>query len=454
MKKSKIYFVSLGCDKNRVDSEEMLGHLAASGFSFTDDETEADVIVINTCCFIDEAKEESIEAILDMAQMKTEGNCKKLVVAGCLAERYREEIKTELPEVDALCGVNELPQIIEACMLEDEEVSEAAEAEQLSVAAESKSDAQKHPKRVLTTAGHYEFLKIAEGCNKHCTYCVIPNIRGAYRSYTMDSLLEEAEYLAEQGVKELIVVAQETSIYGRDLYGEDKLPELLRKLCLIEGIEWIRVLYCYPEDITEEFLHVMAQEEKICKYIDMPIQHASDKILKRMGRRTSHDSIVETIKKAREIVDGVVLRTSLISGFPGETEEDHQILLDFVKEMQFDHLGVFTYSREEGTPAHDFENQVDEALKIARRDEIMQLQEQISEEKLLDKKGQTFDIIVEGKLPEDDAYVGRTRMDAPDVDGLFYFQCDEELMTGDLVRARATESGQYDLYGEFLKRID
>lgn len=446
MKKSKIFFVSLGCDKNRVDSEEMLGHLAASGFSFTDDETEADVIVVNTCCFIDEAKEESIEAILDMAQMKTEGVCKKLVVAGCLAERYREDIRTELPEVDVICGVNELPKIIEACTLEDDATSEEA--------TDGKPAEIAEPKRVLTTAGHYEFLKIAEGCNKHCTYCVIPNIRGAYRSFTMDHLLEEAEYLAEQGVKELIVVAQETSIYGKDLYGEYKLPELLRKLCLIDGLKWIRVLYCYPEDISEDFLHVMAEEEKICKYIDMPIQHASDKILKRMGRRTSHDSIVETIKKAREIVPDVTLRTSLISGFPGETEEDHKILVDFVKEMQFDHLGVFTYSREEGTPAHDFEDQVDEAVKIARRDEIMKLQEAISETKLLEKKEQTFDIIVEGKLPEEEAYVGRTRMDAPDVDGLFYFECGEELMTGDLIRAKATESGQYDLFGEFLERID
>lgn len=438
MTKNKIFFVSLGCDKNRVDSEEMLGHLAASGFSFTDDETQADIIVVNTCCFIDAAKEESIEAILDMAQMKTEGVCKKLVVAGCLAERYREEIKTELPEVDIVCGVNELPSIIKACALADEDVPEET----------------KEPKRVLTTPGHFEFLKIAEGCNKHCTYCVIPNIRGAYRSFTMDHLLEEAEYLAQQGVKELIVVAQETSIYGKDLYGEYKLPELLRKLCMIDGFKWIRVLYCYPEDISEEFLRVMAEEEKICKYIDMPIQHASDKILKRMGRRTSHDSIVETIKKAREIVPGVTLRTSLISGFPGETEEDHKILVDFVKEMQFDHLGVFTYSREEGTPAHDFENQVDEATKIARRDEIMKLQEEISEKNLLEKKGETFDIIVEGKLPEEEAYVGRSRMDAPDVDGLFYFECPEELMTGDLIRAKATASGQYDLFGEFIERID
>lgn len=445
MKKTKIFFVSLGCDKNRVDSEEMLGHLSASGFSFTDDETEAEIIVVNTCCFIDEAKEESIETILDMARMKEEGNCKRLVVAGCMAERYRDEILKELPEIDALCGVNELPEIVKACAGRTTEETSAVDA--LEDTAQSESE----PSRVITTAGHYEFLKIAEGCNKRCTYCVIPNIRGKYRSYTMDYLLDQAKFLADQGVKELVVVAQETSIYGRDLYGEDKLPELLHRLCMIPGLEWIRVLYCYPEDITDEFLRVMAEEPKICHYIDMPIQHASDKILKRMGRRTSHDSIVETIKRAREIVPDVVLRTSLISGFPGETEEDYKILVDFVKEIRFDHLGVFTYSREEGTPAHDFPDQVDEAVKIARRDEIMKIQESISEEKLLEKKGEIFDIIVEGQLPEDEVYVGRTKMDAPDVDGLFYFSCEEPLMTGDIVKARVTESGQYDLYGEIVQ---
>lgn len=436
-RKTKLFFVSLGCDKNRVDSEEMLGHLSAAGFSFTDDETEAEIIVINTCCFIDEAKEESIEAILDMSRMKEEGKCRRLVVAGCMAERYRDEIKKELPEVDAVCGVNELKEIIKACGAE------------LSVNEASKK--RNGCGRILTTAGHYEFLKIAEGCNKRCTYCVIPNIRGNYRSFPMEGLLEEAGYLAEQGVKELILVAQETSIYGKDLYGEFKLPELLRKLCRINALEWIRVLYCYPEDITEDFLRVMSEEEKICNYIDMPIQHASDRILKRMGRRTNHESIVRTIRLAREIVPDVTLRTSLISGFPGETEEDHKILLDFVKEIGFDHLGVFTYSREEGTPAFDFEDQVDDAVKIARRDEIMQLQEKISQKKLLEKKGRIFDIMIEGKLPEDEVYVGRSRMDAPDVDGLFYVSCDRELMTGDIIRARAEESGQYDLYGEIVE---
>lgn len=430
-RKAEIFFVSLGCDKNRVDSEEMLGHLSAAGFSFTDDETAAEIIVVNTCCFIDEAKEESIETILEMAQMKKEGRCRRLVVCGCMAERYREEIRRELPEVDAVCGVNELSKIIHACAPEETEQQAPT----------------KTPARILTTAGHYEFLKIAEGCNKRCTYCVIPNIRGSYRSFPMEDLLSEARALSEQGVKELILVAQETSIYGKDLYGEFRLPELLQKLCRIEGLEWIRVLYCYPEDITEEFLHVMAKEPKICKYIDMPIQHASDAILKRMGRRTSRKSIEETIRKAREIVPEISLRTSLISGFPGETEEDHKTLLDFVQNAEFDHLGVFPYSREEGTPAFDFKDQVEEEVKAARRDEIMQLQEGISERKLKTKLGKTFELIIEGYLPEEEVYAARTRFDAPEVDGLFYVSCDRELMTGDLIRAKATESGQYDLYG-------
>ena len=438
--KTKVLFVSLGCDKNRVDSEEMLGHLAASGFSFTDDETEADVIAVNTCCFIDEAKEESIETILDMARMKEEGRLKRLVVCGCMAERYRDEIQKEIPEVDAVCGVNELEKIILACSPDGAEP----------VPEEEGADAPSG--RIITTPGHYEFLKIAEGCNKRCTYCIIPSIRGNYRSYTMEHLLDEAAHLASEGVKELILVAQETSIYGKDLYGEEKLPALLKKLCLIEGLSWIRVLYCYPEDITEDFLHVMAEEEKIVNYIDMPIQHASNRILKRMGRRTTKESILETIALCRKIVPDVSLRTSLIAGFPGEREEEHQELLDFVRKVRFDHLGVFTYSREEGTPAYDFEGQIDEDVKEKRRAELMQLQEGISAEILGKKKGLVLEVLVEGFLSEDSVYVGRGRADAPDVDSLIYFPADEELMTGDLVRVEVTSSGDYDLYGTFLER--
>ena len=427
-----IFLVSLGCDKNRVDSEEMLGLLKASGFSFCNDEKDADIIIVNTCAFIDSAKEESIETILEMARMKEEGRCSKLIVAGCLAERYKDEILSELPEVDEVVGVNDLTKIVAACDPSLENIQCPTSS------------------RIITTPGHFEFLKIAEGCNKRCTYCAIPYIRGGYRSYPMEKLIAEAERLAEMGVKELIVVAQETTIYGEDLYGENKLPQLLKALCRIDGIRWIRVLYTYPEDINDELLECMAGEEKIVKYIDMPIQHSSDRILKRMGRRTDHADLVRIIAKVRSVMPDVVLRTSLISGFPGETEEDHRDLLDFVKEIRFDRLGVFTYSQEEGTPAAKLPDQLSQEIKDRRRDEIMALQETISAEKLKERVGDVFDLIIEGYLPEDEVYVGRTYMDAPDVDGLFYVKADRELMTGDFIKAVCTGCGSYDLYGEMI----
>ena len=438
MRKNKLFLISLGCDKNRVDSERMLGFLEDAGFSFTDDEYEADVILVNTCCFIDDAKTESIETILEMAAMKTEGNCKKLVVSGCLPERYKDELIKELPEVDAYIGTKDLSAIVSACSLQEEETV----TPDLS------------GRRIITTPGHYEFLKIAEGCNKYCTYCIIPYIRGKYTSYPMENLLQEAESLAAQGVKELIIVAQETSIYGKDLYGKEMLPELLQKLCRIDGIEWIRLLYCYPEDITEEFLQVMANEEKICHYIDMPIQHASDRILKKMGRKTDRASILSTIKRVREIMPDAALRTSLITGFPSESEEDHQLLMSFVKEARFDHLGVFTYSQEEGTPAAKMPDQIDEALKEQRRDELMRLQEQISLELMNQKIGRELQVLIDGYLPEEDVYIGRTRMDAPDVDGFFYVKTEETLNSGDLIIARVQTANVYDLYGEMIKRYE
>jgi len=352
----KINLISLGCDKNRVDSEKMLGLLHAAGFSYTDDEYEADIIIVNTCCFIDDAKTESIDTILEMAEYKEIGNCKYLFVAGCLSERYRDEILVQLPEVDGYIGTADPGEILD---LIKEHISEKENCPHLSQVREfSKKQGLKD--RIITTPGHYEFLKIAEGCSKRCTYCIIPYIRGAYRSFPMEELLEEAEFLADSNVTELIIVAQETSIYGRDLYGKDMLPELLRKLCRIDGFRWIRLLYCYPEDITEELLDVIAQEPKICNYIDMPIQHASDSILRRMGRRTSHDDLVRKIQLIRNRIPGIALRTSLITGFPGETEEDHRILKEFVQEMRFERLGVFTYSCEEGTPAARFPDQIDE----------------------------------------------------------------------------------------------
>ncbi len=445
---NKIFFVSLGCDKNRVDSEEMLGILRDAGFSFTYDETEADIIIVNTCCFIDSAKEESIETILEMAKYKESGKCRRLVVCGCMAERYKDEVLKELPEVDFLVGVNNLEDIIKA-------ISKDGEAEkEISVndkAFSSKKAASK-PKRLLTTGGHYEYLKIAEGCDKHCTYCVIPSIRGKYRSRPMEELLEEAEYLASQGVKELIIVAQETTLYGTDIYGRKMLPELLKRLCKINGIEWIRLLYAYPEEITEELLNVIASEDKICNYLDMPIQHASDKILKKMGRRTNKEELENIIKKARKIVPDIALRTSLISGFPQESEEDFKELLDFVGKMRFDRLGVFTYSCEEGTPAASFEGQIDEETKEARKGEIMKLQEEISEEKNNDRVGKCFDVFIEGRLSDENVYVGRTYMDAPDVDSLFFVECDYELMSGSIVKAKALSSDAYDLYGVLLRQ--
>ncbi len=426
----KVFFISLGCDKNRVDSEEMLGLLSAAGFSFCNDEFEADIIVVNTCAFIDSAKEESIENILDMARMKTEGNCKRLIVTGCLAERYRDEIFKELPEVDAVVGVNELFKVISAA---DPELSgnEIPESE-----------------RVITTPGHYEFLKIAEGCSKRCTYCAIPYIRGSYRSFPMEDILKEAEKLAEKGVKELIVVAQETTIYGTDIYGANKLPELLSKLCRIEGIEWIRILYTYPEDITDELLKLIKEENKIVKYIDMPIQHCNDRILKHMGRHTNHDDLLNIISKIRNEIPDVSLRTSLITGFPGESEEEHRELLEFIKDIRFDRLGVFTYSQEEGTPASKLPDQIPESIKEKRRDELMQCQALISEDKMNDHSGKEFRVIVEGYIPDENVYVGRTYMDAPDVDGFIYFESESELMTGDFVNVICTGASRYDLYGE------
>ncbi|MBR3401421.1 MAG: 30S ribosomal protein S12 methylthiotransferase RimO [Parasporobacterium sp.] len=443
----KINLISLGCDKNRVDSEKMLGLLRAAGFSYTDDEYEADIIIVNTCCFIDDAKTESIDTILEMAEYKEIGNCKYLFVTGCLSERYRDEILVQFPEVDGYIGTADLGEILD---LISEHISEKENCPNLSQVRDF-SKKQGLRDRVVTTPGHYEFLKIAEGCSKRCTYCIIPYIRGPYRSFPMEELLEEAEFLADSNVTELIIVAQETSIYGKDLYGRDMLPELLRKLCRIDGFRWIRLLYCYPEDITEELLDVIADEPKICNYIDMPIQHASDPILRRMGRRTNHDDLVNKIRLIRSRIPGIALRTSLITGFPGETEEDHRILKEFVQEMRFERLGVFTYSCEEGTPAAKFPDQIDEEIKSARKDELMSIQELISYENLTGHIGKVFDVVVDGYLPDEDVYVGRTYMDAPDVDGAFFFRSDRQLMSGDHLNCLVTNVSDYDFYGEIVE---
>lgn len=437
----KILFVSLGCDKNLADTEYMLGKLGHHGYEFTDDEYEAEVIVVNTCCFIHDAKEESIQALIDLGRLKEEGKAKALIATGCLAQRYRDEIKTELPEVDAIIGINSIDKIVEAV----ESVIEQKGGEHF----EDINAAPIYGKeRIVTTGGHYAYLKIAEGCNKNCTYCVIPKIRGNYRSIPMEHLVEAAEDLAVKGVKELILVAQETTLYGVDLYGEKALPKLLKRLCNIEGLYWIRVLYCYPEEITEELIAVMKQEPKICKYLDIPIQHASDHILKKMGRRARQEGLRNMIEKLRKEIEDICIRTTFITGFPGETEEDHAEVMRFVDEMEFDRLGVFTYSPEEETIAANMTEQVTEEIKKDRQAEIMELQQEIAFEKAEELVGRTILVMIEGKVADENAYVGRTYRDAPNVDGLIFVNTELDLMTGDFVNVKITSSYEYDLIGE------
>ena len=437
----KILFISLGCDKNLTNSEEMLGLLTSSGHEIVDSEEEAEVIVINTCCFIHDAKEESIENILEMAEYKKAGTCKALIVTGCMAQRYQKEIIQEIPEVDAVLGTSSYRDILKA-------VEEACAGRHFEEYRDIHELPEDSGRPVLTTGGHYGYLKIAEGCDKHCTYCIIPSLRGRFRSVPEERLISQAEYMAEQGVKELILVAQETTVYGTDLYGKKTLHLLLKKLCQIKGIRWIRVLYCYPEEIYDELIQVMKEEKKICHYLDLPIQHASDKILRRMGRRTTRAQLTEIIHKLRREIPDIVLRTTLITGFPGETDEDHQELMEFVDEMEFDRLGAFTYSPEEGTPAEKMENQVPEEIKEARRDELMELQQEISLEKGNDRIGQELMVMIEGKVSEESAYIARTYGDAPKVDGYLFVQTGELMMTGDFAKVRVTGALEYDLIGE------
>jgi len=439
----KIMFVSLGCDKNLTDTEEMLGILGASGYEFTNDELEADIIVINSCCFINDAKEESINTILEMAEYKTNGKLKALIVTGCLAERYKDEIIKEIPEVDAIVGTSSYDSIAEVIkqVLAGESVQEFKDLNRLPDITTN---------RLVTTGGYYAHLKIAEGCDKHCTYCIIPKIRGKYRSVPMENLVKQAEYLASIGVKELILVAQETTIYGKDLYGEKSLHILLKKLCAIREIKMIRIMYCYPEEIYDELIDVIAEEKKICHYLDMPIQHCSDGILKRMGRRTSKEELIATVNKLRERIPDIVLRTTLIAGFPGETEKEHEEMLQFVDEMEFDRLGVFTYSPEEDTPAANMDNQIDEEVKEAWRDDIMELQQEIAFEKSESMIGRELLVMVEGKIANEPAYIGRTYMDAPGIDGNIFINTGEAFMSGDLVMVKVIGANEYDLIGEVL----
>lgn len=438
-----ILFVSLGCDKNLVDSEVMLGIIRERGFKIINDEKDADIIIVNTCCFINDAKEESINTILEMAEYKKTGKLKALIVTGCLGQRYHKEIAEEIPEVDGIIGTTSYESITKVI---DEALGGNFTEELESIDYLPTEEVN----RVMTTGGYFSYLKIAEGCDKHCTYCIIPSLRGKYRSREMDALIKEATYLANNGVKELILVAQETTLYGTDIYGEKKLPELLKKLCKIEGIEWIRLLYCYPEEITDELIQVMKEEEKVCKYIDMPIQHASDNVLKRMARKTNNAELRERIAKIKEEIPEICLRTTLITGFPGETKEDYEEVLDFIDDIEFDRLGVFTYSKEEDTPAAKFEDQIEEEVKEARKEEIMALQQEISYDKSQSYIGSTMKVLIEGKLPEENVYIGRTYRDAPNVDGYCFVSCPYELMSGDFVNVKITEAKEYDLVGEVI----
>ena len=437
----QILFISLGCDKNLVDSEHMLGLLTRHGYTITDDETCADIIVINTCCFIHDAKEESIQNILEMAEYKKKGSCKALLVTGCMAQRYQKEIPQEIPEVDAVLGTNSYDKIVEAI----DEVLQGKDYQRYEpLTGIPETDAR----RVVTTGGSFEYLKIAEGCDKHCTYCIIPRLRGRYRSVPMEQLIAEAHQMAEEGVKELILVAQETTVYGKDIYGEKSLHLLLKKLCQIPGICWIRILYCYPEEIYPELIQVMKEEPKICHYLDLPIQHANDEILQRMGRRTTKQELIDIVQNLRREIPDIALRTTLITGFPGETQEQHQELLEFVDEMEFDRLGVFTYSPEEDTPAAAMPNQIDEEVKLDRQAELMELQQEISLDNGERRVGQEVLAMVEGKVADENAYVARTYADAPSVDGYLFLNTTQTLVTGDFVKARITGSLEYDLIGE------
>ncbi len=438
-----LLFISLGCDKNLVDSEVMLGILEAGGYQIVDDEMQADVIVINTCCFIHDAKEESIQTILEMAEYKKTGRLKVLIVAGCLAQRYQQEIRTEIPEVDAVLGTASYDQIVQS-------IEEALAGQGGVRLAELDTLPAVQERRLVTTGGHYAYLKIAEGCDKHCTYCIIPKLRGNYRSVPMERLLKEAGELADQGVKELILVAQETTLYGKDLYGEKSLHRLLKELCRIGGLRWIRILYCYPEEIYDGLIQVMKEEKKICHYIDLPVQHANDEILRRMGRRTSRKQLGEIVGKLRKEIPDIAIRTTLITGFPGETKEQHEELMEFVDEIEFDRLGVFTYSPEEDTPAADLPDQIPEEVKEERQAELMELQQEVVFAQAEEMIGREVLVMIEGKVADEDAYVGRTYRDAPNVDGLIFINTQEEMMSGDFARVRVTGALEYDLIGELI----
>ncbi len=443
----KVFLVSLGCDKNLVDSEHISGILQASGYTFTDDESEADVIIINSCCFINDAKEESINTIFEMAKYKSD-RCKALVLAGCLAQRYHDEIKDEIPEIDICIGTTAFDDIAKTLDEYFEDKRKIVDLEDINCPAGFKAP------REISTFGGYGYLKIAEGCDKHCTYCIIPKVRGDFRSVPIENVLEEAKQMASLGIKEINLIAQETTMYGTDLYGKKSLHILIHELSKIDGIKWIRILYCYPEDIYDELIEEIKNNEKVCHYLDLPIQHASDRILKLMGRQTTQAEIKSKIDALRKAVPDIVLRTTLISGFPSESDKDHKEVLDFVEDAKFDRLGVFTYSQEEGTPAAGMDDQIDEDVKVRRRNKIMELQQEIVFDKNESLVGEEFEAIIEGKIPMENAYIGRTYMDAPGVDSNIFVVTDEELMSGDFVKVSVTGANDYDLIGDLTERLE
>ena len=467
-----IFFASLGCDKNLVDSEKMLALIDKAGHRIIDDEAGADVIIVNTCSFINDAMEESINSIIEYGKYKEEGSLKALIVCGCLAQRYQQDIFKELPEVDAVIGTNSYEHIVEA-------INNVVNADSKPTIIEPFDDAINPQGRMLSTGGHFAYLKIAEGCNKRCTYCIIPTLRGNYRSFELEDLVNEAKELVRGGVQELILVAQEITVYGMDIYGKKSLPFLLDELQKIDGLRWIRLLYCYPEEIDDELIDAIVRNDKICHYIDMPIQHSSNKILKLMGRKTDQESLYNIINKLRDRIPDIVIRTTLIVGFPGESKEDFDELKEFVKKNEFERLGVFTYSRQEGTLAYDMANQIDDDIKKERLDEIMRLQMHISNKNNERLVGSVLDVFIEGRIAEDDdedriadendegriaedtgegrisedganVYVGRTYRDAPGVDGYFFVKSDMNLNSGDFVSCKVTSVNEYDLIGSIV----
>lgn len=437
---AKVSIVSLGCSKNLVDSERMLYKCRSHGYELVTDPAQSDAVIVNTCGFIQSAKEEAIDTILELCQLKKEGTIKKIILTGCLTERYREEVADEFQEVDAIVGFSDEKDIVD--------ILDSVMGDERVVSFAPKNEAELDGKRILTTLPFFAYVKISEGCSNNCSYCAIPQIRGGYRDVPFEKIIEEAKFWTENGVTEITLIAQDTTRYGEQLYKKNRLPELLKELCKIEKIHWIRVLYSYPERITDEFLDVMASEEKIVKYLDMPIQHSNGEILKRMHRPGNTEKLTALIKHIREKMPDITLRTTLITGFPGETEQQFNELAEFVNDIKFDHLGCFAYSQEEGTQAAEFDDQIDEDVRSHRSDIIMQQQTLVNAEKLEKMQDKTVEAVIEGFDKYAEVYFGRTKADAPDIDGKIFIMSEKPLKMGEYVNVHITDSMDYDLIGE------